>query len=108
MGEVRFLSPENRELFRQQLAQLIKTFDISDASQDVAMAEFLKWRMRCLWFLYRCLGNGHPYYSEFLLTVDRDPDPHSSGRLVIAAQGILEALLCDLDAGFLFRDDDCG
>jgi hypothetical protein len=107
-GWVRYLSPEKRLAFRGQLEQLLKTFDVSDARQDVSMREFLAWRMRSVWFLHRHLGSGHPYYAEFVLSVDRDPDPHSNGRLVIAAQAILEALLCDLDAGFLFRDDGGG
>jgi hypothetical protein len=101
-GWVRYLSPEEGLDFRGQLEQLLKTFDVSDARQDVAMAEFLKWRMRCLWFLYRYLGNGHPYYAEFLLTVDREPDPQVNARFVIAGEAILDALLSDLDAGLLF------
>jgi hypothetical protein len=107
-GRVQFPPQEDRASFRQQLDQLLTTFDVPDARQDVPMKEFLTWRMRSLWFLYRYLGSNHPYTSEFLSTVEREADPHSNGRLVIAAQAILEALSCDLDAGFLFRDDDGG
>lgn len=100
-GDVRFLSPEHRESFREQLTQLIETFDISDPRQDVPMKEFLRWRMRSLWFLYRYLGGAHPYTSEFLFTVEREADPHGNGRSLMGGQAILEALLSDLDAGFL-------
>ena len=103
--DVRFLSPEHRESFRGQLSQLLTEFDISDPRKEVPMKEFLKWRMRCLWFLYRHLGGAHPYTSEFVSTVEREADPHGNGRSLIGGQAILEALLCDLDDGFLCRND---
>jgi hypothetical protein len=107
-GAVRFLAAEDRECFRAQVTQLVETFEIFDSRRDVPMKEFLKWRMRCLWFLYRYLGGGHPYYSEFLGTLEREADPHSNGRLVLAGQAILEALLADFEAGFLFLEEDSG
>jgi hypothetical protein len=101
---VQFLLPEHRESFQEQLNQLRTEFDISDPRQDVPMREFLKWRMRCLWFLYRYLGSGNPYYAEFVLTLSRETDPHVDGRFVIAGKALLDALLSDLDDGFLFHD----
>lgn len=61
------------------------------------MRSFLKWRMQVVWFLHRYLGGGHPYTPEFVLTVDREADPYANGRLVVAGQAILEALLSDFD-----------
>jgi hypothetical protein len=101
--EVRsFRSPEDRRSFRVRLEQLLTTLEVADTRKDVPMRSFLKWRMRCVWFLHRYLGGGHPYTQEFVETVDREADPYSNGRLMVARQAILEALLSDVDEGQLF------
>jgi hypothetical protein len=98
----RFLSHESQDSFPAGPVQLLSTFDVPDSLKDVQMKEFLKWRMRSLCFLYRYLDSGRPYYSEFLLTVEREADPHSNGRLILAGQALLE----DLDEGFLLFDKE--
>jgi hypothetical protein len=102
LGWHRSLSPENRQSFRDRLEQLLTAFEITDARRDVSMRLFLKWRVQVVWFLHRHLGGGHPYTVEFVATVEREPDPCSNGRLVIAGQAILEALLSDFDEGQIF------
>lgn len=93
------LSLEDRRSFRNRLEQLLTTLEITDTRRDVPMRSFLKWRMQVVWFLHSYLGGGHPYTVEFVATVDREPDPCSNGRLVIAGQALLEALLSDFDEG---------
>jgi hypothetical protein len=100
------LPPEKRQCFRVQLLELLKTLDVSNPRQDVPMKDFLKWRMRSIWFLCRYLGSNHPYTTEFINTVEREADPHSSGRLIVSGNAILEALLADLEEGFLFFDQN--
>jgi hypothetical protein len=98
-------SPEDRHSFRVRLECLLHALDVPDVRHDISMKEFLKWRMQVLWFLCLYLGSGHPYTAEFLLTVEREADPHSNGRFVIAGQAILEALRSDFDDGFLTDED---
>lgn len=98
---VRSLSAEDRQSFRVRLEQLLTSLEIADTRRDVPMRSFLKWRMQVVWFLHRYLGGNHPYTTEFVLTVEREADPHSNGRFVVAGQAILEALLWDLDEGQL-------
>lgn len=102
LGWHRSLSVEDRQSFRDRLEQLLTSLEITDTRRDVPMRLFLKWRMQVVWFLNRYLGGNHPYTTEFVLTVEREADPHSNGRLVLAGQAILEALLWDLDEGHLF------
>jgi len=99
---IRSLSPEDRQPFRNRLEGLLTAFEITDTRRDVPMRSFLKWRMQVVWFLHRNLGGGHPYTVEFVATVEREADPHSNGRLVVAGQAILEALLSDFDEGQIF------
>lgn len=102
-GGIRSLSPEDQRSFRNRLEQLLTTLEITDTRRDVPMRSFLKWRMQVVWFLNRHLGALHPYTVEFIATVDREADPYSNGRLVIAGQAILEALLSDFDEGQVFH-----
>lgn len=98
-------SPQHRQSFRDRLEHLINALHVPDIRHDISMKEFLKWRMQVLWFLNLYLGGGHPYTAEFMLTVEREADPHSNGRFVIAGQAILEALRSDFDDGFLVNQD---
>jgi len=102
----RSLSPEARQSFRVRLEQILTTLEITDVRRDVPMRSFLKWRMRVVWFLHRHLGAGHPYTTEFVLTVEREADPHSNGRFVVAGLAILEALLSDFDEEQIFPNNE--
>lgn len=99
-------SPEDRRSFRVRLEHLLTTLEVADTRKDVPMRSFLKWRMQVVWFLHRHLGGGHPYTTEFLLTVDREADPHAKGKLVVAGQAILGALLSDFDEGQIFQHNE--
>lgn len=103
---IRSLSPEERQSFRDRLERLLTAFEITDTRRDVPMRSFLKWRMQVVWFLHSHLGGTHPYTLEFVATVDREADPHSNGRLVVAGQAILEALLADFDEGQIFLNNE--
>lgn len=105
-GDVSSLPPEKRGCFRVQLLELLTTLDVSNPRQDVPMRDFLKWRMRCIWFLWRHLGSNHPYTTEFIDTVEREADPHSNGRFIVSGNAIFEALLADFEEGFIFFDQN--
>jgi hypothetical protein len=106
VGGVRSLSLEDQRSFRVRLERLLTTFEITDTKRDVPMRSFLKWRMQVVWFLHRHLGGKHPFTVEFVSTVEREADPHSNGRFVIAGQAILEALLSDFDEGQIFVNNE--
>jgi hypothetical protein len=106
IGGIRSLSSEERQSFRLRLEHLLTAFEITDTRRDIPMRSFLKWRMQVVWFLHRHLGGKHPFTVEFVSTVEREADPHSNGRFVVAGQAILEALRADFDEGQLFFNDE--
>jgi hypothetical protein len=58
---------------------------------------YFKFRIQAKWLLVQCLGEYHPYTRELNTLFTADMDPFSVGAYLLAAKGILEALVEDLD-----------
>ncbi len=87
--------------FRDRLDELMKRFTFEDTKAKVNLDAYFKLRIQAKWLLIKYLGENHPYTRELKTMFVADMDPFSVGRYLLAAKGIMEAPVEDLDRGLI-------
>lgn len=87
--------------FRKRLDELMNRFTFEDTKAKVDLDVYFKFRIQAKWLLVQCLGEYHPYTRELNTLFEADMDPFSVGAYLLAAKGIFEALVEDLDRGLI-------
>ncbi|MEI6135506.1 MAG: hypothetical protein WCP72_11070 [Desulfomonile sp.] len=87
--------------FRDRLEELMNRIPSEDTNGKVNLDVYFKFRIRAKWLLVQGLGESHPYTKELDSVFLHDMDPFAAGSYLLAAKGILEALVEDLDHGLI-------
>ncbi len=87
--------------FRDRLEELMNRFTFEDTKSKVNLDVYFKFRIQIKWLLAKYLGEYHLYTRELNTLFAVDMDPFTVGAYLLAAKGILEALVDDLDHGLI-------
>jgi hypothetical protein len=95
-------SEQTRQItFRKRLGELMNRFTFEDTKSKVNLDAYFKFRIQAKWVLAKYLGEYHPYTRELNTLFAVDIDPFTVGAYLLAAKGIFEALVEDLDRGLI-------
>ncbi|MHB8204310.1 MAG: hypothetical protein ACYDHG_11495 [Desulfomonilaceae bacterium] len=95
-------SEQTRQMtFRDRLDELLNRFTFEDTKAKVDLDVYFKFRIQTKWLFAKYLGEYHLYTRELNKLFTTDMDPFSVGAYLLAAKGILEALVEDLDRGLI-------
>ncbi|MGO8881951.1 MAG: hypothetical protein ACLPVO_03930 [Desulfomonilaceae bacterium] len=87
--------------FKERLGELLNGLPVDDPRAKVDLQLYFKWRIQAKWLLVYHLGEDHPYTKELITIFGTDLAPYFLGNYILTAEGVMEALLEDLDTGMI-------